>query len=119
MQHNMQEMEQCIANCQECQEVCLRTVSHCLEKGGHHAEASHVRLLLDCAEICRTSANFMIRGSDLHASVCRTCAEVCELCAEDCQRLGDDEMMRRCAEVCRRCAASCQQMAGAMAGAAR
>jgi len=23
-------------------------------------------MLLDCAEICETSANFMIRGSELH-----------------------------------------------------
>ena len=30
-----------------------------------------VRLLLDCAEICRTSADFMIRGSELHPHICR------------------------------------------------
>jgi hypothetical protein len=116
MNQSTQELERCIDNCQECHEVCLRTVSHCLEKGGRHAEASHVRLLLDCAQICETSADFMIRGSDLHAATCRACAEVCERCADDCERMADDEMMRRCAEVCRRCAQSCAQMAGAMAG---
>jgi hypothetical protein len=88
-------------------------VAHCLEKGGRHAEPQHIRLLLDCAEICQTSANFMVRGSDLHAATCRACAEVCERCADDCERMADDEMMRRCAEICRRCAASCAQMAGA------
>lgn len=118
MHQSTQEMERCIDNCQECHEVCLRTASHCLEKGGRHAEVSHVRLLLDCAQVCQTSADFMIRGSDLHAATCRACAEVCERCADDCERMGDDEMMRRCAEVCRRCAQSCAQMAGAMAGAA-
>ena len=113
MHHSTQEMERCIDNCQECQEVCLRMVAHCLEKGGRHAEPQHIRLLLDCAEICQTSANFMVRGSDLHAATCRACAEVCERCADDCERMADDEMMRRCAEICRRCAASCAQMAGA------
>jgi hypothetical protein len=116
MHHGTQEMEHCITNCDECHEVCLRTVAHCLEKGGRHAEAGHVRLLLDCAQICRTSADFMIRGSDLHALTCGVCAEVCARCAESCERMAEDELDRRCAEVCRRCAESCRQMAGAMAG---
>ena len=115
MQHSTSEMQQCIDNCQECHEICLRMVPHCLQKGGRHAE--HIRLLLDCAEICQTSANFMVRGSELHPLTCGACAEVCERCAEACERLGDDDMMRRCAEVCRRCAQACRQMAGAMAGA--
>lgn len=106
------EMRRCIANCQECHNVCLETVTHCLRKGGAHAEASHIRLLLDCIEICQTSANFMLRGSPLHRHTCGACVQVCEECARDCERLGDDEMMRRCAEVCRRCAESCRQMAG-------
>jgi hypothetical protein len=117
--HDPQEIERCIDNCQECHEICLRTVTHCLQKGGRHAEASHIRLLLDCAEICETSANFMIRGSDLHAFTCGACAEACRRCAEDCERMADDDMMRRCAEVCRRCAQSCSHMAEhAMAGVA-
>ena len=108
------EMQQCIQNCMECHRICLETVAHCLQMGGKHAEATHIRLLLDCVEICQTSANFMIRGSDLHARTCAVCAEVCERCAEDCERIGsDDEQMRRCAEMCRRCAESCRRMASA------
>ena len=76
------EMQQCIQNCMECHRICLETVPHCLQMGGKHAEAAHIRLLLDCAEICQTSANFMIRGSDLHTRTCAVCAEVCERCAE-------------------------------------
>lgn len=107
------EMEHCIARCLECHEVCLQTVGHCLEKGGRHAEAAHIRLLLDCTEICQTSAHFMLRGSDLHTETCRACSVVCERCAEDCLRFGNDPEMKECAEVCRRCAESCAQMAGA------
>lgn len=113
------EMERCIDHCQECHEICVQTVTHCLDMGGRHAETSHIRLLLDCAEICETSANFMIRGSDLHMETCRACAEVCERCADDCQRMADDNQMRICADACRQCAESCRRMAGvgAMAGA--
>jgi hypothetical protein len=69
--------------------------------------------LLDCASICHTSADFMLRGSDLHRPTCGVCAEVCQRCAESCERMAEDELDRRCAEVCRRCAESCRQMAGA------
>lgn len=106
------EMRQCIEHCLDCHAICLETISHCLEMGGKHAEASHIRLLMDCVQICQTSADFMLRGSDLHGRICGVCAEVCARCAEDCERLaGDDELMRRCAESCRRCAESCRKMA--------
>lgn len=106
-------MQQCIQNCTDCHRVCLETEAHCLQVGGKHAGPTHVRLLLDCAQICATSADFMIRGSDLHARTCAACAEVCERCAESCEGAGDDEVMRRCAEACRRCAESCRQMSAA------
>lgn len=105
------DMQQCIANCVECHRVCLETLSHCLQKGGRHAEAAHIRLLLDCAKICATSADFMIRGSTLHGRTCWVCAEVCEACAQDCEQMADDKTMRRCVETCRRCAESCRAMA--------
>ncbi|HWG90609.1 MAG TPA: four-helix bundle copper-binding protein [Candidatus Thermoplasmatota archaeon] len=105
-------MRGCIEACTTCHQVCLETVQYCLQKGGEHASPEHLRLLLDCAEICETSANFMIRGSDHHGVTCGACAEVCVACAESCEALGDDEQMRRCAEACRTCADSCQEMAG-------
>ena len=105
------EMRNCIQDCQRCQSVCLETVMHCLRIGGEHAKPGHIRLLLDCAEICETSANFMLRSSDLHTLTCGVCAEVCERCAEDCARFVDDLMMQGCAQACRKCAASCREMA--------
>ena len=104
-------MQRCIQECLQCHRSCLEIVTHCLRTGGTHAEAGHIRLLLDCAEICQTSANFMLRGSDLHTHTCGVCAEVCERCARSCEQMGNDEQMQACAEVCRRCAESCRQMA--------
>jgi hypothetical protein len=111
--HSMDsDMQQCIQECTNCHSICLATVPHCLEMGGAHAAAPHIGLLLDCAEICQTSANFMLRGSALHARTCGVCAEVCEQCAQDCKRLGgDDAQMRACADACQRCADSCRRMA--------
>jgi hypothetical protein len=109
-----QEMKECGEICLECYTTCTETLSYCLEQGGEHVEAPHVTLLQDCIEICRTSADFLLRGSSLHATTCAACAEICERCAEDCARIGGEEM-DRCAEVCRRCAESCRQMSGARA----
>lgn len=107
-----QAMQTCIDHCQRCHSVCLQTVTHCLTLGGRHAAAAHIRLLLDCAEICQTSANFMLRQSEFHAQTCGVCAEICQQCADDCARFADDQMMQQCVQSCRQCAESCQQMAG-------
>lgn len=104
-------MRECIEECNRCHNICLVSISHCLEMGGEHAEPGHIRMLMDCAEICQTSANFMVRNSDLHGQVCAVCAEVCERCAEDCERFEDDQVMQQCAEICRSCARSCSEMA--------
>lgn len=107
------QMEACIEACRDCARSCTESVRYCLEMGGQHADARHVALLLDCAQICQTSADFMLRGSDLSSHIYAACAEVSERCAESCERFGDDEMMRAAAEACRRCAESCRQMSAA------
>jgi len=110
-EHVSERMQECIDNCSDCHAACLETVVYCLEQGGEHAREAHIRLLLDCAEICQTSANFMLRKSPLHGMTCATCAEVCERCARDCERFPDDQQMAACASMCRKCADSCKEMA--------
>lgn len=118
MPHTRSEsLQRCIDECQSCHEICVETTAHCLSQGGRHAEAHHISTLLDCAEICATSANFMLRDSRFHGRTCEVCAQVCDACAKSCEAAGDDDMMRRCAEECRRCAESCRQMARAAAHA--
>jgi hypothetical protein len=100
---------ECIENCLDCHKTCLQmAMNHCLETGGKHVEPAHFRLMINCAEICQTSANFMLSGSDLHHLTCGVCAEVCGRCADDCARVGD---MDECVRACRKCAESCAKMA--------
>jgi hypothetical protein len=111
-QHVTDEMRKCAEECHRCHDVCLETIQHCLHEGGAHAEAHHIRLMMDCVQICHTTGDFMLRGSDLHNYVCRACAEVCRRCANDCDKLADGhEHMTRCADACRACAESCGEMA--------
>ena len=108
----MVDMQGCIEECMNCHGACADTMAYCLQEGGAHADASHITLLLDCAEICQTSANFMLRGSQHHATTCGACAKICDACADACERFGEDEQMKLCAEACRSCADSCREMAG-------
>jgi hypothetical protein len=112
VEHLNQDMQQCIQNCLDCHSICLATVPHCLQMGGHHASQQHITTLMQCAEICQTSANFMLMNSPLHARVCGVCAEACVRCAQECEQMANgDQQMLACAETCRRCAESCRQMA--------
>lgn len=103
------EMQRCIEACKQCHDICLQTaLTHCLRMGGQHVEEEHFRLMINCAEICQTTANFMLSGSSLHGAICTACAEVCDACAESCERIGG---MDECVQACRHCAESCEDMA--------
>jgi hypothetical protein len=110
MQHdNSQSMHDCIAACHACHISCLSMASgHCLEMGGPHAAPQHIRLMLDCAQICATAVDFMVRESEFHADFCRLCAQICRACEASCRDL---DGMENCADACRRCAEACDAMA--------
>jgi len=112
MHHDHHAMDECIEACLDCHRLCLATVAHCLTKGGVHAEARHIQIMLDCAQICAVCADLMIRGSDHSAHLCRECVEICSECATSCANHSKaDEMMRACAETSRRCADECGKIA--------
>jgi hypothetical protein len=103
-------MDECIEQCLQCHVVCTMTAQYCLVKGGDHAAIGTVGVLLDCAQICQVSADFMIRGSPFHTLTCAACAEVCRSCADACRAAGDDEELAHCADMCEACADSCERM---------
>ncbi len=111
--HRMsEEMRRCIQLCQDCHATCIQMISHGLKLGGRQAAPDHIRLLMDCAQICTMTADYMARESLLHDRMCRLCSEICRLCAESCKRVaGDDLSVTQCAELCLRCAESCNRMA--------
>lgn len=102
------ENKQCIEACLLCHAHCLQTaVDHCLRMGGRHAEQAHIRLMLDCADMCRSTADFGLRGSPYFMSLCRTCADICTECSNSCKALG--EGMETCAAACQECATACRR----------
>ena len=108
----MMTLGECIDSCVASHRMCLETARYCTEQGSAaHIEASHIALLLDCAELCQTTANSMLRQSPQHILLCEACAKMCDACARDCMKISNDVRMQDCARTCRDCAASCKNMA--------
>jgi hypothetical protein len=104
------EVRECLKDCLDCYQTCTETAIRCLAMGGKHAELEHVNLLMDCARICNTNADFMLRNSTYYPQTCGLTADICDECADTCDRF-DEDFMKECASVCRRCAESCREMA--------
>lgn len=103
------EISDCVDACLACRKTCLgMAMTHCLEMGGEHLAPQHFRLMIDCAAICATTADFMLHKSQFHREVCRFCAIVCAECAEDCAKL---DGMEECVTACRACAEACTRAA--------
>lgn len=101
-------MEACEQNCTACGSICEKTLASCIQKGGAHVAPAHLEALLDCIDICRTSAAFLARGSELHQHSCELCAVACQRCADSCATMPDDSQMSACADACLACVASCE-----------
>lgn len=108
-EHNVQ---QCINDCFDCHFVCKETVVYSLELGKEHAEASHIRQLYACAEICATMANFATLAAHGTSKLAGACGDICEITAQSCDKFSTDRPMLSCAEACRKCAESCKIVSG-------
>jgi hypothetical protein len=98
----------CIEACTACHDVCLETSARLRMQG--HGDEGQIGALLDSAELCRLTANFLIRDSPLHSMACLLCADACQRSARDCERF-DEARMRQVAEACRRTADQCRRIA--------
>src|SRR5260370_8637993 len=77
MQATKQVVQRSIDDCKECHLICVQTIQYSVQQGGPHVAPDHLRLLEDCAQLCQTSEDFMLRGSPISAAVCTVCADVC------------------------------------------
>ncbi|MGE5556588.1 MAG: four-helix bundle copper-binding protein [Methanocella sp.] len=104
------EVHQCLKDSLDCYQTCTETIIRCISMGGKHAKAENINLLMDCARICNTNADFIMRNSTYYPQICGICADICDECGDECDKF-DDDFMKECASACRRCAESCREMA--------
>ncbi len=101
----------CVQDCLECHRICFQTaMNYCLERGGSHTMPAHFRLMMNCADISKTTASFLMSESEWDFQIRSLCTEICEACAHSCEQAGG---MDECVAACRRCAKSCRQVEGA------
>lgn len=101
----------CIEACYTCAAACDHCSTACLKEDDVKTMARCIALDMDCAQICRTAAAFMARGSDFARDLCRLCADVCTACGDECGTHPMDHC-QACAQACRACADACRRMAG-------
>ncbi len=99
--------QKCIDECLSCYRTCQDAFAYSTERGEKYVEAEHLRLLVDCAEVCKTTADLILHRSEFYRDQCTVCSDICERCAASCERFSGDPKMRACTEECRRCAVSC------------
>jgi hypothetical protein len=104
------EVRECLKDSLDCYQTCTETTIKCLTLGGKHAEPQHLNPLIDCARICNTNADFILRNSTYYPQTCGLTADICDECADMCDRFEED-FMKDCASACRRCSESCREMA--------
>jgi len=110
MQPGTMTAQSCIESCWQSHVMCLQTERYCMEMDGMHSTAAHLTLLADCAAMCETTADTLLRRSAQHAAICIACAQLCDSCAADCEAFRGDARMLECARTCRGCAEHCRAM---------
>ena len=105
-----EEMQRGMRDCLACALACEQTTEHCLSRGGEYASQDHIRLLRDCADLCRLSSELIVRGSTYGARLCTLCADACSACERWCSIFVGDAQMKTCVAACRTCAASCRDI---------
>lgn len=101
---------ECIDACYRCADACDHCSVACLSEDNVKEMERCIRLDMDCAAVCRLTAEVMARESECHILVCRLCEKICTACAEESGK-HQHEHCQNCAQQCRECAQLCQQMA--------
>lgn len=57
-------MQACMDACNECHVTCLHmAMNHCLEASGKHADPRHMKIMMDCAQICVVAYESKLGGA--------------------------------------------------------
>ncbi|MGB2875267.1 MAG: hypothetical protein WBB76_07300 [Gaiellaceae bacterium] len=105
----------CAEECLDCGASCTACADASLSESDALELRAVIRLALDCADVCNSTARGAIRQSSPDIRLIRAAVEAsaaaCVACAEECERhAAHHEHCRICAEVCRRCKAACDDV---------
>lgn len=98
-----------------CAQSCTICADACLGEQMVDQLVRCIRLNLDCADVCATTAALLSRQTEpdwsLISDQLRACATACRVCGDECERhAAMHEHCRICAEHCRECEQVCNQL---------
>lgn len=113
-------LARCIEACFSCSQTCTSCADACLSEEQVSEMRKCIRLDLDCADICATTARVLTRQTEYDAPTTRAqlqaCIEICRTCAEECESHADmHQHCALCGQECRNCAEACEEMLRATA----
>ena len=99
----------------DCAQACAADTAADLSEPNVTEMIKCIRLCLDCADICTTTAAVVSRQATYDATVTRrlleACVAICKGCGDECERHAHmHEHCRVCAEACRRCERACREL---------
>lgn len=101
-----------------CGQICTSCADACLGETEHLANLRRcIRLDLDCADVCQTTARLIVRQTEtpnelIHSQL-HACVLACQLCADECETHASmHDHCRVCAETCRHCQERCNFLLG-------
>jgi hypothetical protein len=92
-------LEFCAAQCNHCYDACRLENDPNME--------TCMKNDLDCADVCRLTAQIIERNSLNIQLFMNFCVEICTICANECEKHNKDHC-QNCAKACRECVEMCQ-----------
>lgn len=112
-------LARCIEACLGCERACTSCADACLSEDKVPNLRKCIRLDLDCADVCATTARMLERQTEYDAKLTgaqlQACREAAVTCAQECERHAEmHKHCQLCAEACRRCEKACGELISAM-----
>lgn len=103
----------------DCAQACTANADDDLSEPDVANMVKCIRLCLDCASICTTTAGVTSRQTENDTSVSKplleACIASCRSCGDECEHHAMmHDHCRVCAQACRRCEQACRQLLDAM-----
>jgi hypothetical protein len=81
-------------------DACNAAFAYCTQQDGIE-DPELLACMVDCVDLCTTTASFIVRGSEHADDLREVCAELAKCVEESCEEYGDDEVLTACADACR------------------
>lgn len=110
---HMSHFMDCAKACDDCARMCNMCAAHCTKMvaDGKKEHLATVRTCVDCASICKSASEIVIKSGPFSDLICTACADACKRCGDACEKHAEhDPIMKQCASECRKCENACRTM---------